>query len=234
MEFFQEGEPDLQKPIVVAAMQDMGNVGGIVVDFINENLHCNSFRTARSSLPGYVVDNGGYVSAANEEWYYSHTEKLIVFGGSASQPQSLHELHEVCRDVVDVAKKYSAKLIYTVGGFHTDRHLQGSPRTFVTATSQKLAAQLQKSGFELSPQRSLITGFNGLILGYAMSGGVRGIGLYGELNDPGVPQYRAAKSVIETLQKLTFQNMGDTSNLDALADDMEEKTSRRWQQEFRQ
>jgi hypothetical protein len=67
-----------------------------------------------------------------------------------------------------------------------------------------------------------------------MACGVRGIGLYGELNDPGVPQYRAAKSVIQTLQKLTFQKLGDISDLDALADDMDEKMSRRWRPEFRQ
>lgn len=234
MEFIQEREPDLQKPIVIAAMQDMGNVGSIVVDFVNAHLKCRRFRSARSSLPGYVVDNGGHISMAKEEWWYTCTDSLIIFGGSAGQPQSIQELHDVCQDVVDVAKKYSAKFIYTVGGFHTDRELQRSPRTFVTSTSKEIAGQLQKSGFDLSPQRSLITGFNGLVLGYAMACGVRGIGLYGELNDPGVPQYRAAKSVIQTLQKLTFQKLGDISDLDALADDMDEKMSKRWRPEFRQ
>jgi len=32
MDFIQESEPDLKKPIVIAAMQDMGNVGGIVIE----------------------------------------------------------------------------------------------------------------------------------------------------------------------------------------------------------
>ena len=34
MEFFQIEEPDIEKPIIIAAMQDMGNVGSIVVNFI--------------------------------------------------------------------------------------------------------------------------------------------------------------------------------------------------------
>ena len=38
MEFFQESEPVMNKPIIIAAMSDMGNVGGIVIDFINDNL----------------------------------------------------------------------------------------------------------------------------------------------------------------------------------------------------
>ena len=32
MEFFQTEEPDVKKPIIIAAMQDMGNVGSIVIN----------------------------------------------------------------------------------------------------------------------------------------------------------------------------------------------------------
>ena len=38
MDFNQIEEPDVEKPIIIAAMQDMGNVGSIVVNFINESL----------------------------------------------------------------------------------------------------------------------------------------------------------------------------------------------------
>jgi len=33
VEFIQDEEPNVEKPIVIAAMQDMGNVGSIVVNF---------------------------------------------------------------------------------------------------------------------------------------------------------------------------------------------------------
>ncbi|SVC30487.1 uncharacterized protein METZ01_LOCUS283341, partial [marine metagenome] len=39
MEFINKLEPDIRKPLVIAAMQDMGNVGSIVVNFINKSLH---------------------------------------------------------------------------------------------------------------------------------------------------------------------------------------------------
>ena len=64
----------------------------------------------------------------------------------------------------------------------------------------------------------MITGFNGLILGYAKLNGINGMGLYGELLDPRIPQYRAAKSIIETLEKLTYQKFGSLSELDVKAD----------------
>ncbi len=234
MDFFQESEPDLKKPIVIAAMQDMGNVASIVVDFINDNMKTKQFRVTKSSYPSYVLDNGGYIDLPDEKWEYRYTDDLIVFGGGTGQPQTSEELHALCQDVIDISKKYSAKFIYTLGGFHTNRQLGKSPQTFVTATSTQLATQLKKSKFESTPHKSLITGFNGLVLGYAKTNGIQGIGLYGELNEPEIPQYRAAKSIIKTLEKLTYQKFGDTKELDMMADDIDQKMENRWPPKYRQ
>ena len=221
MEFTQIEEPKIQKPIVIAAMQDMGNVGSIVVNFINKNLNTKKFRIAETPFPTYVVDNGGYIDLPNESWEYKYTDDLIVFGGGTGQPQENQELNSLCQDVIDVAKKYSAKFIYTLGGFHTNRELNKNPKTFVTTTSQDLTKHMQGLGIDLTPQRSLITGFNGLILGFAKQNSIQGIGMYGELNHPEIPQYRAAISIIKTLEKLTFRKMGDTSRLEVLAQEIE-------------
>ena len=51
MEFLQDKEPDIKKPIIIAAMQDMGNVGSIVIDFINDSLKTKTFRISKSSNP---------------------------------------------------------------------------------------------------------------------------------------------------------------------------------------
>ena len=68
MEFIQNEEPDIKKPIIIAAMQDMGNVGSIVVNFINDSLRTKTFRTAKTVFPTYVVDKGGYVELPDEKW----------------------------------------------------------------------------------------------------------------------------------------------------------------------
>ena len=44
------------------------------------------------------------------------------------------------------------------------------------------------------------------------------MGLYGELLEPNIPQYRAAKSIIQTLEKLTYQKLGDLNELDVKAE----------------
>jgi len=51
--------------------------------------------------------------------------------------------------------------------------------------------------------------------------GIQGIGLYAELNQPKLPQYRSSKSIIKTLEKMTYRKFGDTSEFDSMAKDVE-------------
>ena len=223
MEFIQDIEPDIKKPIIIAAMQDMGNVGSIVIDFINESLKTKTFRTSKTSNPTYVVDKGGYIELPNESWEYKYTDDLIIFGGGKGQPQNKDELNYLCQDVINIAKKYSAKFIYTLGGFHTNRVFNNFPKTYITTTSIELTKQMQRLNVDTTPQKSIITGFNGLILGFAKMNLIQGIGMYGELNEPEIPQYRAAISIIKTLEKLTYRKFGDVSSLERIAQEIERK-----------
>ncbi len=224
MEFIQDAKPDIKKPIIIAAMQDMGSVGSIVIDFINESLGTKIFRTAQTSSPTYVIDNGGYIDLPDERWEYRYTEDLIVFGGGEGQPQNSSELNTLCQDVISTAKKYSAKFIYTVGGFHTNRVLTNMPKTYITTTSRELTRQVEGLKVHTTPpQKSLITGFNGLILGFAKKNEIQGIGMYGELNEPKIPQYRAAISIIKTLETLTYRKLGNTEELERRAKEIERK-----------
>ncbi|MGI0101293.1 MAG: PAC2 family protein [Nitrosotalea sp.] len=225
MKFSQIKEPDLQKPLMIAAMQDMGDVGSIVIDFINQNLETVVFREVLPSYPAYVIDNGGYIDLPEEKWEYRSGKDTIVFGGGSGQPSSTEELNVLCQDVINTAKKYSTRFIYTLGGFHTKNPIGKEPKTFVTTTSLEMTDQVRKLGIETTPEASIITGFNGLILGFAKMNGIQGIGLYAELNEPKLPQYRSAKSILKTLEKMTYQKLGDTSELDLMADEVESKTS---------
>jgi len=99
---------------------------------------------------------------------------VIVFGGGKGQPQSNSELNELCQDVIDTAKKYSAKFIYTRGGFHTSRSFNNEPKTYITTTSRELTKQMEGLNVETTPQKSIITDFNGLILGCAKMNEIQG------------------------------------------------------------
>ncbi len=226
MEFVKVEEPQVNKPIMIAAMQDMGNVGSIAIDFINKSLTTQCFRYVSAPYPNYVVDKGGHIDFQQERWEYRYGSGIIVFGGGVGQPQTNHELYELCQDVIDVAKSYSVQLVYTLGAFHTDRNYGKSPRTLVTTTSQELTDQIAKLGLESTPGSSLITGFNGLILGYAKKNDMQGIGLYAEIGDPQMPQYRSAKSLLVLLEKLTYQKFRGMQELDEIASAIDSELDR--------
>jgi proteasome assembly chaperone (PAC2) family protein len=173
-----------------------------------------------------VIDNGGYVDFQQESWEYRYTRDVIVFGGGTGQPQTNQELYELCQDIIDIAKMYSAQLIYTLGAFHTNRIVGKKPETFVTTTSRDLAEQITKLGVRTTPQSSLITGFNGLILGFAKINNIKGIGLFGELNDPRIQQFRTAKSVLQTLERLTYRRLGDLEDLDMMAEAVDKEVEK--------
>jgi hypothetical protein len=214
-----EKDAPISKPIVIAAMQDMGNVGSIAVDFINKSLQTRLFRYIPVPFPNYVVDNGGHIDFQQERWEYRYSAdgSLMVFGGGTGQPQTNQELYDLCDDVIATAQQYSAQLVYTLGAFHTTRQYGKSPKSLVAATSIDLSERIQKLGFEPTPGSSLITGFNGLILGMAKEAGMQGIGLYAEIDNPQVPQFRSAKSLLISLEKLTYQKFPGMDELDSLA-----------------
>ncbi|MFN4337084.1 MAG: PAC2 family protein [Candidatus Nitrosocaldus sp.] len=222
-------EPDLEgkNPIMIAAMQDMDNVGSIVIDFINKALKTRPFRVVYAHYPPYVIDKGGYIEFEQVMWEYRYVERIIVFGGSVGQPESSSDLYMLCQDVIDVAKMYSVQFMYTVGAFLVDGTVGKNPRVLVTTTSPMLTDSIARVGLYPTHGPSLITGFNGLILGFAKMNGIHGIGLYGEIDDPRIPQYRAAKSIIQALERLTYLKFGNLDELDRLAESIENSTERR-------
>jgi proteasome assembly chaperone (PAC2) family protein len=60
-----------------------------------------------------------------------------------------------------------------------------------------------------------------LILGFAKQAGLQGICLFAEINDPQVPQFRAAKSILAMLEKLTYQKFRGLEELDGMASRLE-------------
>lgn len=226
MKVVQLEKPSLGKPIMITAMQDMGNVGNIAIDFINKSMATKCFRYVSPPFPNYVVDNGGSIEFEQSKWEYRAGDSLIVFGGGLGQPETNGELYELCQDVIDVAKEYSVQLVYTLGAFHTNRDYQKSPKTLITSTSQELTNRLSAMGLDITPGSSLITGFNGLMLGFAKESDLQGIGLFAEIDNPQIPQYRSAKSLLVTLEKLTYQKFRGMEELDQLASAVDDELER--------
>lgn len=226
MEINQNRDPEVNRPIIVAAMQDMGNVGSITIDFLKKRLNGIPFRYVCSNYPNYVMDRGGYIEFSPERWDYCYGKNMILFGGGYGQPQSNEEMVYLCNDVIDVAKRYSAQLIYTCGAFHSDRNFGKNPVTFATTNSKELTDQIMRLGIPKTERPSYITGFNGTILGFSKINGIKAIGLYAEIQEPQLPQYRAAKSIIHVLEKLTYQKVEGLNELDMMGEAVDKEMDR--------
>jgi proteasome assembly chaperone (PAC2) family protein len=226
MEFIDVESPSVTKPILIAAMQDMGDIGNLSVQFINKAIGTTPFRYVLTPYPNYVVDRGGYIEFRQERWEYRYSTNLITFGGGLGQPQTNDELYALCKDVINIAKKYSVQLIYTLGAFRTERELGKKPRSLATTTSSALKEKILKLGIETTPPSSVISGFNGLILGFASDANLQGIGLYAEINEPQIPQYRSVKSVLELLEKLTYQKYAGLEELDVMGSAIDNEIDR--------
>ncbi len=226
MEFIDLDHPSITRPILIAAMQDMGEIGNLAVQFINKTIRTTPFRYVLAPYPNYVVDRGGFIEFRQEMWEYRYAKNLITFGGGLGQPQTNGELYDLCKDVINIAKRYSVQLIYTLGAFRTERELGKKPISLATTTSPALKDQIRSLGVEMTPTSSIISGFNGLILGFASVAGLQGIGLYAEINDPQIPQYRSVKSVLELLEKLTYQKFGGLEELEAMGSAVDNEIDR--------
>jgi predicted ATP-grasp superfamily ATP-dependent carboligase len=76
-------------------------------------------------------------------------------------------------------------------------------QVYGVATDQKLLESLKPHGVKtLSNDVKSITWFNGLVLGAAKNKNIDGIGLFGEIFDPEAPQHRAAKNIINKIEKI--------------------------------
>ena len=226
MEINQVREPDVNRPIMIAAMQDMGNVGSIVIDFLKKSLKAIPFRFVCSNYPNYVMDRGGYIEFNPERWEYCYAENMILFGGGYGQPQSTEELVYLCNDVMKVAKKYSAQIIYTCGAIHSESNFGKYPRTYATTTSQSLTEQITRLGISRTERPSYITGFNGSILGFSIVNGIKALALYAEIQEPQIPQYRSVKSIIQVLEKLTYHKIDGINELDVMGEAVDKEMDR--------
>jgi hypothetical protein len=151
---------------------------------------------------------------------------MILFGGGYGQPQSNEELVYLCNDVINVAKRYSAQIIYTCGAFHSDKNFGKNPRTFATTNSRALTEQIERLGISKTERPSYITGFNGSILGFSKLNDIKAIGLYAEIQEPQIPQYRSAKSIIHVLEKLTYHKIDGIDELDVMGEAIDKEMDR--------
>ena len=200
--FYQQ--PKAESVTLVASLPDMGQVGGLVPQYLVEHLGAEVFAEIQHQDKPYVLCKDGLISFVPSvyRFYFSPRGDLVIMTGS-DQPQHSQELFALCHSVLEVAERAGRiKRVYTAGGY-SRKQLTGEPRVYGVANMRHLFTELDRLGIrEVGPEISTITWFNGLILGVALAKKIEAVGLYGEIDDPAVPQPRAARSVVKSLVTL--------------------------------
>lgn len=201
-EFF--GDFKLKDIVLIASLPDMGRVGGLVSAHIaKKTLAKDAARVILSDKP-WVNQVDGLVDVPSDEYKILVDEKnsLVIFTGE-NQPQEPNAVFELVEFVIDTVQKFgNIRLIISSGGYLPMQKTEGD-QVYGVATDQKLLESLKPHGVKtLSNDVKSITWFNGLVLGAAKNKNIDGIGLFGEISDPEAPQHRAAKNIINKIEKI--------------------------------
>jgi proteasome assembly chaperone (PAC2) family protein len=202
IDFF--GSFKLKDIILIASLPDMGRVGGLVSAHIaKKTLAKDAVKVVLSDKP-WVNQVDGLVEVTFDEYKILVDEKnsLVIFTGE-NQPQEPNAVFELVDFVINSVQKFgNIRLIISTGGYLPLQKTDGD-QVYGVATDQKLLESLKPHGVKtLSNDVKSITWFNGLILGAAKNKNIDGIGLFGEIIDPEAPQHRAAKNIINKIEKI--------------------------------
>ena len=190
--------------VLVASLPDMGRVGGLVSGFLAKQLDTKLVAEIESIEKPWVTHENGIANLHIDTYkiFADKKNSIVVFTGD-TQPQDPHELYELCDFLLDTVQGYgSVKRLYTSGGY-LKQEVVGEPRVCGTANNANLLKELDKYGIgRLGKEVNTITWFNGLLLGIAAKRGIDAIGLFGEIDNPSIPQNLAAKSIVKVIARM--------------------------------
>ncbi len=223
MEVHFTEKPSLRNPTIVAAWPGMGMLARMSVDYLIQQLGAKQFAEIRSpSNDIYFKDGIGKLSQYRHRFYYYKGEQadLIICGGEI-QPQSLSAIHELGNQVLDVAKEFGAKRVYTFAAVPNSQD-NVKPRVFGLVNKPELRDFLTENSVQLVDGDGRITGLNGLLIGIAKKREIEGICLLCEIRYLDIPQPKSVISVLNALINILGIKI-DLSELERQAEEMEQK-----------
>ena len=196
-------KPDVDDIILIAALPDMGKVGGLVSSYLARELDTNLVASIESKEKPWVIYKDG-VAKLHADLYHIYSDdknSIMIFTGN-TQPQEGFEVFRLCNILIELVKSFgNIKRIYTAGGYLKEQ--VDEPKVYGAVNEPKLLSILDKFGIlTLGGEISTITWFNGLILGIADEHDIDAIGLFAEIDNPHIEQPRAAKNIIKILTRM--------------------------------
>lgn len=205
----------LNDVVLISSLPDMGKVGGLVTQHLKKALkgseaakiilHDKPWVNQKEGIIDYPIDE--YQIFVNEE------KKVVIFSGE-SQPQESSTVIDLTNNLLaTVSEIGKIKLVISTGGYLPNEN-ENAGNVFGVATNEKSLEMLKSHDVgPLNKEVNSITWFNGLILGHAKDKDIDGIGLFGKIEDPETPQYKAASNIVKKIANILGIEI-DTKELD--------------------
>jgi hypothetical protein len=194
----------LKDVILISSLPDMGKVGGLVTQHIAKKISARVAAKIILTDKSLVNHKDSLVELPFDEYKLLVDEKnsLVIFTGE-NQPQESNMVSDLVNFVIEMVQKWgNVKMIISSGGYIPLQKGYGN-EVFGVANNQKSLELLKTYNVKLLGEDvKSITWFNGLVLGVAKNRNVNGVSLFGEIYDAELPQHKAAKNIINTIERL--------------------------------
>jgi uncharacterized protein len=201
----------LNRPWLVAVWPGMGNVAlnaGIYLlakldmNLIAEFEANDLFDVDQVEVKDGIVQTGR--RPRNRSFVWTDPKRkhdLVVFLGE-SQPHI--GKYTFCRQIIAFAKELGVERVFTFAAMATQMHPERPSRVFGAATDQETLGELKRLELEVL-QDGNIGGLNGVLLGAALEGGLRGACLLGEMPHifSQLPFPKASLAILESFTTIT-------------------------------
>ena len=205
----------LNDVVLISSLPDMGKVGGLVTQHLKKALKGSEAAKIILHDKPWVNQKEGIIDYPIDEYqiFVNEDKKIVIFSGE-SQPQESSTVIELTNNLLStVGEMGKIKLVISTGGYLPNEQAEGG-NVFGVATNEKSLDMLKSHDVGvLNKEVNSITWFNGLILGNAKDKDIDGVGLFGKIEDPETPQYKAASNIVKKIASILEVEI-DTKELD--------------------
>ncbi len=203
----QPEDVGLKDPVFIEGLPGIGHVGKLVADHLVKELKAEKIVEIYSHHfpPQVMVLEDGTIRMPKNEVYAWKSDGeapdlLILVGDFQSISNEGH--FELVNAYIDIAKKFGAKRIYTLGGYGVGKLVE-EPYVIGAANSPKLVEELKGYGVKFEPGEpgGGIIGASGLLLGVSELEGIEAACLMGVTSGYMVDP-KSAKVVLDVLSKM--------------------------------
>jgi proteasome assembly chaperone (PAC2) family protein len=223
-------EVKLSKPWLVAVWPGMGHVAVSAGYYLMAKLGMHQvaelaameqFDVEHVEVQGGIIRPGRMPRSRFFAWKDPKgVHDLVVFIGEAQPPLGKYAF---CRRLIEYAKALGVERVFTFAAMGTQMHPAHNARVFVAATDESSLDELKRLQLEVL-EDGHIGGLNGVLIGAAAEGGLRGACLLGEMPHifAQLPFPKASLAVLMAFTAMAGIEL-DLTELNEQAEEMEQK-----------